>query len=286
MCATGTGPDDLRTFSIPTTTPEPTIGQAIDWLRSESAGTLAAVGIASFGPVDLDPASPTWGYITSTPKAGWQNCDLAGMVGRALNTPIGFNTDVNAAAMAEGRWGAATDVSGCLYITVGTGIGGGAVHEGRLLHGLTHPEMGHIRIPHDFAADPFAGLCPFHGDCLEGLASGPAIRARWRCPAVELPADHPAWRLEAHYLALAATNFVCTLSPARLILGGGVMKQAQLFGMVRTELAALLNGYIQTPQLLTGLDRFIVPPGLGDNAGVLGALILAEQAFHSATRQG
>jgi fructokinase len=243
----------------------------VEFLRSEAgAGGLAAVGIGSFGPVDLDALSPHYGYITSTPKAGWEFTDLAGAVGSALGIPVGFDTDVNAAALAEARWGAAQGVSSCLYLTIGTGIGGGAIVDGRPLHGMAHPEMGHIRLPHDWAADPFPGCCPFHGDCLEGLASGPAIEARWGIPAKQLPHDHPGWAMEARYLALAVANFVFTMSPGRVILGGGVMHQTGLFPIIREELALLVNGYIRVPE--------VVPPGLGDRAGVLGALILAEEA--------
>ena len=270
VCGVGAGPDDLRLARIPTTTPQPTIDAAAAFLRREAGPDLAAVGIGSFGPVDLDPASPHYGFITSTPKPGWQFTDLAGAVRSALGVPVGFDTDVNAAALAESRWGAAQDVSSSLYITVGTGIGGGAILNGRALHALSHPEMGHIRLPHDWAADPFRGSCPFHGDCLEGLASGPAMEARWGMPAELLPDDHPAWALEARYLALAVANCVFTIAPARIILGGGVMRQSQLFPLIRAELASIVNGYVQIPD--------VVPPGLGDRAGVLGALALAQQA--------
>jgi len=281
VCGIGTGPDDLRTTQFPTTTPEETIQAAIDFFRKEAGAKLSAVGIGSFGPVELDRNAKHYGYITSTPKAGWQYADLAGAVGAALQVPIGFDTDVNAAALGEARWGAAQDVSSCVYLTIGTGVGGGAMMQGQLLHGLLHPEMGHIRVPHDHGADPFPGICPFHGDCLEGLASGPAMQARWGKPAVSLPSDHPAWQLEARYLALAAANFLFTLSPERIILGGGVMQQAQLYDMIRTELSAILNGYIRVPQLLERMDEYIVAPGLGGRAGVLGALALAEQAIAS-----
>jgi len=269
VCGMGSGPDDLVTTQIPTTSPEETIDNAIAFFRDRD---LAAIGIGSFGPVDLDRASRHYGYITSTPKQGWQNTDVAGAFRAALNIPVGFDTDVNAAALGESRWGAARDVASCIYLTIGTGVGGGAILDGRLLHGLMHPEMGHIRIPHDWQQDPFPGGCPFHGDCLEGLASGPAIQKRWGAPAKELPPDHPAWQLEARYLALAVANFVFTVSPARVILGGGVMEQVQLFGMIRAELSEIVNGYIQLP------ESFVVPPGLGNRSGVLGALALAEIA--------
>lgn len=271
VCGIGTGPGDLRTVRIPTGPPAETIRAAIDFLRG---APLDAVGIGSFGPVCADPASPQWGRITSTPKLAWRDCDLAGPVREALGVPVGFDTDVNAAALGEARWGAARGVGDFLYLTVGTGIGGGALASGRVLHGLSHPEMGHIRIPRDPAADPFPGSCPYHGDCLEGLASGPAIAARWGKPAEDLPPDHPAWALEARYLALAILNFACTLSCARVILGGGVMRQAHLFPLIRAELASLANGYIQLPRIL--------PPELGARSGVCGALVLAGQAASQA----
>src|SRR5690349_773711 len=195
VCGVGTAPEDLRITQIPTASPAATVEKAVAFFLQQ--GRLDAVGIGSFGPVDLQT-----GYITSTPKQGWRNYDLAGAVRRALDVPLGFDTDVSAAALGEARWGAAQGLSDFLYLTVGTGGGGAMVH-GRLLHGLAHPEMGHIRIPHDRGRDPFPGCCPYHGDCLEGLACGPAIEARWGCPAATLPREHPAWALEAHYLALA-----------------------------------------------------------------------------------
>ena len=277
-CAAGTGPGDLEVIQIPTALPGPTIEAAIAFLRERAAGQLEAVGIASFGPVDLDRGSPAFGHITSTPKLEWRDCDLAGAIRRALDVPIGFDTDVNGAALGEARWGAAQGLPDFLYLTVGTGIGGGAVAGGRVVHGLVHPEMGHIRIPHDTARDPYPGICPYHGDCLEGLASGPSIEARWGSPAGGLPPDHPAWALEAHYLALGLVSFVCTLSPRRILLGGGVMQQPQLFPLIRAELVQLLNGYIQADEIIRHADRFVVPPALGSRAGVLGALVLAEQA--------
>ena len=281
VCAVGSGPDDIRAETrFPTTTPEETIGQAIAFFREqrEQHGELAALGIAAFGPLDPDPASTTYGYITSTPKPGWANTDFAGPLARALNLPVAFDTDVNGAALGEGRWGAAQGLDTFIYLTIGTGIGGGAMVGGSLLHGLLHPEMGHVRLPHDRQQDPYPGRCPYHGDCLEGLASGPAIAARWGRPAETLPVDHPAWSLEAHYLALGLVNFIVTLSPQRMILGGGVMEQAHLFPLVRRRVLELLNGYVQSPRLLEAIDTYIVPPALGRRAGVLGALALARQA--------
>lgn len=280
VCAVGSGPDDLRNeIRFPTTTPQETIGRAIAYFQEQAqAAPLAAVGIASFGPVDLQPGSPTFGYVTSTPKPGWAFADFAGAVQRALGVPVGFDTDVNGAALGEHRWGAAQGLDTFIYLTIGTGIGGGGIVSGRLIHGLVHPEMGHIRIPHDRQRDPFPGRCPYHGDCLEGLACGPAMEDRWGRRAETLPADHPAWELEAHYLALALNNFICTLSPQRIILGGGVMAQPHMLSLVRREVLQLLNGYVDSPAILQHIDSYIVTPGLGNRAGVLGAIALAQQA--------
>jgi fructokinase len=281
VCVVGTGPDDIRAEArIPTTTPAHTLAEVVRFFRGAVAaeGGVAAIGIGSFGPVELSPASPCFGHITSTPKDGWQQTDLVGPIGTALRVPVAFDTDVNAAALGEWRWGAAQGFDTALYLTVGTGIGGGAVIEGRPMHGLVHPEMGHIRVPHDREADPFRGACPFHGDCLEGLASAPAIRARWGAAPEALPAHHPAWPLEARYLALALHNYVCTLSPQRIVVGGGVMEQPRLLDLVRAELQSLLNGYVQAAALLDDVERYVVAPGLGSRSGVLGALALAEQA--------
>jgi fructokinase len=281
VCAVGTGPDDVREeLRYPTTTPQETIGRAVEFFRAQRQrfGELAAIGVASFGPVDPDPASVKYGYITTTPKAGWRDTDFAGVLQRALGLPVGFDTDVNVAALGEAEWGAARGLDSFLYLTVGTGIGGGGLVGGQLMHGLMHPEMGHIRIPRDPQADPYNGCCPFHGDCLEGLASGPAIEGRWGQSAANFPPDHPAWTLEANYLALALVNFVCTLSPQRMILGGGVMDQTQLFPLIRERVQQLLAGYIQVDAILRDIDRYIVPPGLGNRSGVLGAFALAQRA--------
>jgi fructokinase len=283
VCAIGSGPDDVRhEVEFATTTPEETLGRAIDFFRARDAD-LAAVGIASFGPVDLDPASSTYGHITSTPKSGWEGTDIVGRVRQALGLPVGFDTDVNGAALGEYRWGAAQGLDTFVYLTIGTGIGGGGMAGGKLMHGLVHPEMGHIRVPHDRAADPFPGICPFHGDCLEGLASGPALEARWEQSPESLPDDHAAWSLEAHYLALALVNFICILSPQRIILGGGVMREQQLFPMIRENVQALLNGYVQAPEITEEIQDFIVAPALGDRAGVLGAMALAMRAAETRT---
>jgi fructokinase len=287
VCAIGTGPADIWAETrFATTTPEETIGQSVAFFRRQQAttGPLAAIGIASFGPIDPNPASPTYGYITSTPKPGWANTDFAGAIGRALDLPVGFDTDTNVAALGEWRWGVAQGLDTFIYLTIGTGIGGGGLSNGRLMHGLLHPEMGHIRLPHDWQADPYQGHCPFHGDCLEGLACGPAMASRWGQPAETLPPDHPAWELEAHYLALALMNFICTLSPQRIVMGGGVMAQPHLFALLRQKVQVLLNNYVQAPAVLDEIDSYIVPPGLGGRAGVLGAIALAQQVAEANKR--
>ncbi len=278
VCAVGTGPDDIQAeVRYPTTTPEQSIGKAIEFFRGVIAdgATLRGIGIAAFGPLDPDPQSSTFGYVTTTPKSGWAHTDFVGPIREALHVPVGFDTDVNGAALGEGKWGAAMGLHTFVYLTVGTGIGGGAMVEGKLLHGLMHTEMGHVRIPHDKEKDPFAGICPYHGDCLEGLANGPAIEARWGQRGETLPTDHPAWALEAHYLGLALVNYILTLSPQRIILGGGVMEQVQLFPMICEEVQTLLNHYVQHPAILEHIQDYIVPPALGSRAGVLGAIALA-----------
>ena len=276
ICAVGAGPADiLAETRFPTTTPDETLARILAFFQQYSP---AAIGIGSFGPISLHHDAPNYGSITTTPKPGWAHIDIVGPIERALGVPVGFDTDVNAAALGEWRWGAGQGLDTFIYLTIGTGIGGGGLSNSRLMHGLLHPEMGHIRLPRDLQADPFAGICPYHGDCLEGLACGPAMQARWGVPAESLPADHPAWELEAHYLALACVSFMCILSPRRIILGGGVMNQPHLFPLIQREVQSLLNGYIQSPVVLEHLDSYIVPPGLGNQAGILGALALAEQA--------
>lgn len=280
VCAVGSGPHDWQEeIRFPTTTPEETIGRAVDFFRAHHARQpLAAVGIGSFGPVDPDPGSPTFGRITTTPKPGWPDTDIVAAIRAALDVPVGFDTDVNAAALGEGRWGAVQGLDTFIYLTVGTGIGGGGMVGGRLLHGMLHPEMGHVRVPHDLAADPYPGCCPFHGDCLEGLAAGPALQGRWGARAEELPPDHTAWDLEARYLALGLVSYICTLSPQRIVMGGGVMEQPRLLPLVRCQVQEILNGYLRTPQILAEINRYIVAPGLGNRAGIAGALALAMDA--------
>ena len=279
VCVVGTGPDDIRARTrFATTTPTETLEQAIAFFKQQPE-PITAVGIGSFGPVDLNPASPTYGWITSTPKPGWRQTDVRGAVQHALGVPVGFDTDVNAAVLAEHRWGAARDIDTALYVTVGTGIGGGVLVRGRPVHGVMHPEIGHILVRRDPQSDPFPGICPFHGDCLEGLACGPAMAARWGKPAHGLPDDHPAWALEAHYLAQGLVTCIYALAPERILLGGGVMQQAHLFQRIRVEVKSLLNGYLAVPEVEEQIKTYIVPPGLCGDAGVLGALALAHEAM-------
>jgi fructokinase len=274
-CAIGTGPDDLRaTETVPTTTPVETIGRAVAFFERE--GPVDAIGIGSFGPVDGKPSSPSWGHITTTPKPGWANTDVGQEVHRRLSVPVAFDTDVNAAALGEQRWGAAQGLDTFCYITIGTGIGGGGMAGGNLLHGLLHPEFGHLRIPHDADADPFPGACPFHGDCWEGLASGPAIEARWGRPPEELAGRDDVWELEAHYVALGLVCVICVLSPERIVLGGGVGTAPGLLSRVRPRVVALLNGYLAAPAVTEEIDDYLVPPRLATRSGVLGAIALAE----------
>lgn len=280
VCAIGTGLSDIRREArFPTTSPEETLDRAVAFFRAwpHAPHPLRAVGIGSFGPVDPDPDSPGWGHITSTPKPGWARTDFAGALARRLELPVAFDTDVNAAALGEWRWGAARGLDTFLYLTVGTGIGGGGLVNGELMHGLVHPEMGHVPVPHDRHSDPYPGRCPYHGDCLEGLASGPAIAERWGAPPEELPPDHPAWELEATYLGQALAVYVLVLSPRRIVVGGGVMRQRALYPSLRERVSELLAGYIRHPALAEELEAYIVPPGLGERAGLLGALALAQR---------
>ncbi|MBK8049275.1 MAG: ROK family protein [Anaerolineales bacterium] len=283
VCAVGSDPDHvLDEIRFPTSRPEEALTQSIEFFRAHHAKTpLSGIGVAAFGPLDPNPASPTFGYITTTPKPHWAHTDVVGALKTALGLPVGFDTDVNGAALGEYRWGAAQGLNTFVYLTVGTGLGGGGMVGGRLIHGLVHPEMGHMRIPHDLNEDPYPGWCTYHGDCFEGLTCGPAIEARWSTSARDLPVNHPAWALEARYLALGLVNIITVLSPQRIVMGGGVMDQRQLFPMIRRNVTEILNGYIQTPALSNNIDEYIVPPGLGARAGVLGAIALAAAAAES-----
>lgn len=287
VAAVGTGPRDLTRASFATgDEPARVLSQVTSWLANQqrARGPLHAIGIGSFGPVDLHHDSPTYGCITSTPKPGWRDTDIVGPVRRAFPAiPVGFDTDVNAAALGEHRWGNAAGLTDFVYVTIGTGIGGGAMVGGQLLHGLVHSELGHMLLPR-VPGDAFPGVCPYHGACWEGLCTGPALLQRTGMPPEQLPADHEAWALETQYIAYGLANLVCVLSPQRIVLGGSVRKagglgSARFFAMIRTRVPAALNGYIVSPALAEDLDRYIVPPLLGDDAGVCGAIALAQQAI-------
>jgi fructokinase len=265
--------DIIEKISFPTTTPEETLQLVTDYFKDKQ---IEALGVGSFGPIDLNRESSTYGFITSTPKKHWKNVNLLGELKKQLDVPMAFDTDVNAAALGELEWGAAKGLDSCIYMTVGTGIGVGAVSEGKVIHGMLHPEMGHILVRRH-EDDTYKGNCPFHGDCLEGMASGPAIENRWGQKGVVLSANQQVWELEAYYLAQALVNYILVLSPKKMILGGGVMQQKQLFPIIIENVVNLLNGYIQHENLLVNIDDYIVPPELGDNAGLCGALALAKR---------
>jgi fructokinase len=279
VCALGHGPGQLHgREQFRTTSPEETLDRIVAFFGQRPLPE--AIGIGSFGPVDVDPSSPTWGYVTTTPKRGWQRTAVAPVLRDQLHVPVAFDTDVNAAAIAEHRWGAGKGRRSVCYLTVGTGVGAGLVIDGKPVHGLVHPEVGHLRIPHDPRRDPFTGACPVHGDCWEGLASGTAMAKRWGKSPAELSDEHAAWPLEAEYLALGILSIVCVASPHRVIVGGGVMERPQLLPMVRRRLRELVAGYLDTPWLAADIDDYLVSPALGDDAGVLGAIALAQAHGH------
>lgn len=271
-------PSLVEKASIPTTSPAQTLEACLDFFLSTAAsrklGDIDELGIGSFGPVDLKPSSPTWGHITSTPKAGWRDAEVAGFFRDRMGVPVAFDTDVGAAAYGEYLWGAARGLRDFVYITVGTGIGGGVFSNGALVHGLGHPELGHVKVKRA-EGDAFPGLCPYHGDCLEGMASGPAMGKRWGKKAEELGTDHEAWELEARYLARAIADYCFVLSPERLIMGGGVGMRPGLAERVADILEEELGGYLPlvSERLRRGL--FVARPELGHEAGLFGAAALA-----------
>ncbi|WP_028402014.1 ROK family protein [Ectobacillus panaciterrae] len=277
VCGIGSEHGEIfKKVTIPTTTPDETMGKVINYFKGKH---IDAMGIGSFGPIDLHKNSSTYGYITSTPKPHWGHFNLVGEIQKEFPVPIGFDTDVNAAALGEIEWGAAKSVDSCMYMTVGTGIGVGAVVNGELLHGLTHPEMGHIFIRRH-EGDLFEGNCPYHKDCLEGMAAGPAIEKRWGKKGIELAEEAKVWELEAYYLAQAIANYILILSPKKVILGGGVMKQQHLIPMIRDRVIELLNGYLHHESITSDqIEGYIVSPGLGENAGLCGALALAKKEY-------
>jgi len=280
VCMVAEGPEKIvAETKFPTTTPEETIHRAIDFFREQmKENVLEGLGIATFGPVDLNPGSRTYGNITTTPKPGWQNTVLLEKFKKALQIPVAIDTDVNAAAQGEYMWGKSQGMDPSMYFTIGTGIGMGGRFNNFLMHGLTHPEAGHMIMKRDPQRDPFKGCCTYHEDCFEGLASGLALEKRWGQRGETLPIDHPAWELEAHYIAQAMVNTILILSPRRIVLGGGVMQRIQLFPMIRREVLEMLKGYVHSPIILNKLDEFIVPAKLGSRAGVLGAIALAVHA--------
>jgi fructokinase len=279
VCVVASGPaqivDEIR---YTTTTPKETLERAIHFFEPfVTAGQVSAIGVGSFGPVDLNPDSATFGYITGTPKPGWSNTDVLGTLRHALQVKIAFDMDVNAAALGEYLWGASKSHDPSLYLTIGTGIGGGYIINGKPLVGLLNLEMGHLRIPHNRELDPFVGNCPFHGDCFEGLASGPAIEKRLGVTGAVVPESDAFWDLEADYIASALMNYILTLSPKKIILGGGVMQREFLFPKVRRRVRDLLNGYVSSKVITENIEDYIVPPGLGSQSGSLGAIALAMQ---------
>lgn len=279
VCVIASGPnhivDEIR---FKTTMPEETLGRAINFFKPfGSSGQIHAIGVGCFGPLDVNPASPTYGYITATPKMGWSNTNVLGILRGALGIKTAMDTDVNAAALGEYKWGASNGYDPSLYLTIGTGIGGGYIKDGRSLIGLLSPEMGHIRLPHNRELDPFIGNCPFHEDCFEGLASGPAIEKRLGKPGAMIPENDPFWDMEVEYIASALVNYILTLSPKKIVLGGGVMQRGFLFPKIRWRVRELLNGYVSSKSLLEHIDDYIVPPGLGNQSGSLGAIALAMQ---------
>lgn len=277
VCAVGTGPHDLSLVRIPTTSPAETLERCLAFFRAQPP--LRALGVGCFGPIELRSGAARYGQITSTPKPGWQNTDVVGPLQRALGVPVGFDTDVNAAVLGEARWGAAQGRNTAVYVTIGTGIGGGALIGGQLAHGLLHPEMGHLLLPREPDDRAFGGCCPFHGaDCWEGVASGPALKLRVGKAAETIDPEDAVWDLAARYAGSALANLVLALSPERLILGGGVMQTPGLLRRVRAQLRRKLGGYIQAEALLDDIDEYVVEPGLGQRSGIAGALALAQAA--------
>lgn len=266
---------------IPTLSPDETIADIVNFFKNTLTTEdikLEAIGVGSFGPLDLNPDSKTYGYITSTPKSGWQFLNIKGKIESSLGIKVVIDTDVNTAALGEYSFKSMQPIKNMVYITIGTGIGAGFIINGELVHGLVHPEFGHIHIPHDKRIDPFPGICPYHRDCFEGLASGPALTERWRIPADEIPQDHMAWDLEGEYIAYALSNLICTISPEKIILGGGVMHRYYLYDIVRSKTANIINRYIRSKYLEESIGDYIIATRLKNESGLIGALCLAIHA--------
>ena len=275
VCAIGNEKGEIfEKISIPTKTPETTMPEMIQWFKAKK---IEALGIGCFGPIDPDKDSPTYGYITSTPKLAWKDYNIVGAFEEQLCCPVGFDTDVNGSALGEVTFGQAKGKKNIVYLTVGTGIGAGVYAEGKLLHGMLHPEAGHILMRRR-EDDHYEGKCPYHKTCLEGLAAGPAIEERWGKKGIELQDRDEVWDLEAYYLAQALTDYILILAPQLIILGGGVMHQEQLFTRIRAYVKDMLNGYIKTKEL-EDIDHYIVPASLHDDQGIMGALELGRRAF-------
>lgn len=279
VCAVGSEPDRIvETTRFSTSSPDETIRRTVEFFRPWE-GRMSALGIGSFGPLDIHPESSTYGAIQKTPKPGWSDVNI--MTGlKPLGLPVSIEMDVAVSALGEFRWGEGRGLTNFLYLTIGTGIGGTCLIHGQPLKGMAAPEMGHLFLP-PVSNDDFDGICPFHRNCLEGLASGPAIEARWGRSGENLEEGHRGWQIEAEYLASALANYILTLSPQRIILGGGVMQNTQLFPLIRDCVRRLLNRYVDWPQITRDLDRYIVPPALGSRSGILGCFVLAERASSS-----
>lgn len=264
----------IEQVSIPTTTPEETMPRIIEYFKDKD---IASLGVGTFGPVDVNEGSDTYGHILDTPKLPWRGYDVAGTLVKELGVKVGIDTDVNGSCLGEITFGASKGLDPVVYITIGTGVGVGIFVNGRLLHGMLHPEAGHVLI-RQHENDIYSGKCPYHGNCLEGMAAGPAIEARWGKKAVELKDDTKVWELEAYYIAQAIVGYIMTISPKRIILGGGVMHQEQLFPLIRKEVEKLMNGYLTTKEM-KDLDNYIVPASLNDDQGIMGCIQLAKQAL-------
>ena len=270
--------------SIPTITPEETMPQIIEYFQEKiKKEDMKALGVGAFGPVDVVKGSSTYGHILNTPKLAWKNFDLAGTLERALKIPVGLDTDVNGSCLGEMTYGSAKGLDSVVYYTIGTGIGAGIAVGGKLLHGMLHPEAGHMLIAKN-SHDPGKSVCPYHDSCFEGLAAGPSIEARWGKKAYDLVDNQIVWELESEYIAKGLVNTILTLSPQRIILGGGVMHQEQLFPMIRTKVVALLNEYYSTKELMD-MDTYIVPASLNDNQGIMGAIRLGQLAWEEVEKQ-
>ena len=276
VCGIGSEHGEIeKRISFPTGKPEETLAQVIAFFKEEN---IEAMGIGTFGPINIDKDSEQYGFVTTTPKPGWSNYDFLGKMKQEFNIPFGWDTDVNAAALGEATWGAAKGLDSCVYYTIGTGVGVGVYAEGSLVHGLVHPEGGHV-LTRRHPDDSFEGACPYHGDCLEGMAAGPALEKRWKVKGSELAVDHPAWAIEAFYIGQAVSSTILLLSPKKVILGGGVMHQKQLLPLIHAEVQKNLNGYVNSAAIISEIDQYIVSPGLGDNAGLCGSVALGLRAL-------